>query len=104
MDETDPEYWPTQLQEIFAAIGMAMGDGRLTPDTLKSVRLPNDEFTICHVSAEDAGRTRGHYRISMAGGQWTFRSGTLEKLSRGAVKKHSSPQHPTDPGTTMVRK
>ncbi len=27
MDETDPKYWPTQLQEIFAAIGIAMGDG-----------------------------------------------------------------------------
>jgi hypothetical protein len=75
MDETDPEYWPTQLREIFAAIGAAMVDTRLTPDTLRSVRLPNDEFTICHVSAEEAGWKRGHYRISMAGGQWTSDQG-----------------------------
>jgi len=92
MDETDPEYWPTQLQGIFAAIGVALGERRLTPDTLRSVRLPNDEFTICHVSAEEAGWKRGHYRISMAGGEWKFRSGTLEKLSRAAVKKQSALQ------------
>jgi hypothetical protein len=96
VDETDPEYWPTQLQEIFAAVGVAMGDRRLTRDTLKSVRLPNDEFAICHVSAEKAGRKRGHYRISMAGGQWTFRSGALGKLSRQAAKRHSTPRRPTD--------
>lgn len=94
MDETDPEYWPTQLQEIFAAVGVAMGHKRLTPDTLKSVQLPNDEFTICHVSAEEAGWKRGHYRIWMAGGQWKFTSGTLEKLSRRAVKEHFPRRHP----------
>jgi hypothetical protein len=104
MDETDPEYWPTQLREIFAAIGAAMVDTRLTPDTLKSVRLPNDEFTICHVSAEEAGWKRGHYRISMAGGQWTFRPGILEKLSREAVKRYSTPRRPPNSDTTMPRK
>jgi hypothetical protein len=86
MNEDDPEYWPTQLQEVFAAIGAAMGDGRLTPATLKSVHMPNDEFTISHVSGREAGWKRGHYKISMTGGQWAFQSGRLEKLSRAAAK------------------
>lgn len=95
MDEADPEYWPTQLQEIFAAVGVAIGERRLTPDTLRLVRLPNEEFTIQHISAGEAGRKRGHYRISMAGGAWNFRSGLLEKLSRAAIKKQSAIQSPT---------
>jgi hypothetical protein len=86
MDENDPEYWPTQLQEIFAAIGSAMGGRRLSPETLKSVQMPNDEFTISHVSAKERGWKRGQYRISMAGGRWNFSSGRLEKLSRAAAK------------------
>jgi len=86
MDENDPEYWPTQLQEIFAAIGAAIGERRLTPETLKSVHLLNDEFTISHVSRREAGWKRGHYKISIAGGQWRFQSGRLEKLSRAAAK------------------
>jgi hypothetical protein len=86
VDENDPEYWPSQLQEIFAAVGIAIGDRRLTPETLKSVHMPNDEFKICHVSGKEAGWKRGHYIISMTGGQWKFSSGRLEKLSRAAVK------------------
>jgi hypothetical protein len=86
MNEDDPEYWPTQLQEIFAAIGAAMGDKRLTPETLKSVHMPSDEFAISHVRGDEVGRKHGHYKISMTGGQWAFQSGRLEKLSRAAAK------------------
>jgi hypothetical protein len=92
MNENDPEYWPAQLQEIFAAIGAAMGDRRLTPETLKSVLMPNDEFTISHVSGREAGWKSGYYKISMTGGQWTFRSGRLEKLSRAAAKSKIQPR------------
>jgi hypothetical protein len=63
MNENDPEYWPAQLQEIF----VAMGDRRLTPEPLKSVHMPNDKFTISHVSAREAGWKSGHYKISITG-------------------------------------
>jgi hypothetical protein len=91
VDENDLGYWPTQLQEIFAAVGIAMGERRLTPETLKSVHMPNDEFTISHVSGKEAGWKRGHYTITMTGGYWRFPSGRLEKLSRAAVENKAPP-------------
>ena len=89
MNEDDPGYWPTQLQEIFAAVGAAMGEKRLTPETLKSVHMLNDGFVIAHVSGKEAGWRRGHYRISMTGGEWKFSSGKMEKLARCAFKSRS---------------
>lgn len=86
MDDTDPSYWPTQLQEIFAAVGRAMNDKRLTPETLELVRMPNDQFTISHVARNDLSRKSGYYQISTHGGRWIFRSGKLEKLCRAAAR------------------
>lgn len=86
MDDTDPRYWPTQLQEIFAAVGRAMGEKRLTPETLKLVRMPDDQFTISHVARNDVSRKTGYYQISTCGGRWKFRSGHLEKLCRAAAR------------------
>lgn len=86
MDEDDPENWPTQLQEIFAAVGCAMDGKRLTPATLNLVRMPSDQSTISHVARNNLSRTTGYYRISTHGGQWAFRSGKLEKLCRAAAR------------------
>jgi hypothetical protein len=86
MDDTDPKYWPTQLQEIFAAVGRAMDEKRLTPETLNLVQMPNDQFTISHVARNDFSRKTGYYQISTYGGRWTFRSGKLERLCRAAVR------------------
>jgi hypothetical protein len=86
MDDTDPKYWPTQLQEIFAAVGRAMDEKRLTPETLNLVQMPNDQFTISHVARNDFSRKTGHCQISTYGGRWTFRSGKLERLCRAAAR------------------
>jgi hypothetical protein len=87
MNEDDPDYWPTQLQEIFAAIGRAMAGKRLTPATLQLVKLPDEQFKISHVSGAELGQKKGRYQISMVGGCWTFQSGALEKLSSAAVAR-----------------
>jgi hypothetical protein len=81
---------------IFAAIGHAMGDKRLHPETLNSI--PTHEGAILaghrvifeHVSAEALGRRRkGQYQITVEGpafaGRWCFLSGKLERLSRRAA-------------------
>jgi len=86
MDDTDPKYWPTQLQEIFAAVGRAMDEKRLTPATLNLVQMPDNQFTISHVARNDVSRKTGYYQISTDGGRWTFRSGKLEKLCRAAAR------------------
>ncbi|MBR0777003.1 hypothetical protein JQ625_19375 [Bradyrhizobium diazoefficiens] len=86
MDEDDPEYWPTQLQEIFAAVGRAKDGKRLTPATLNLVRMPSEQSTISHVARNDLSRKTGCYRISTHGGDWAFRSGRLEKLCRAAAR------------------
>ncbi|MBR0964622.1 hypothetical protein JQ554_12810 [Bradyrhizobium diazoefficiens] len=98
MDDTDPKYWPTQLQEIFAAVGRAMEGNRLTPETLKLVRMPNDQFMISHVARNDVSRKTGYYQISTYGGRWTFRSGKLEKLCRAAARVALGQRRPTCTG------
>ena len=82
MDDTDPKYWPTQLQEIFAAVGRAIDEKRLTPETLNLVQMPNDQFTISHVARNDFSRKTSYYQISTCGGRWTFRGKIGEALSR----------------------
>ena len=78
-----------------------MGDKRLHPDTLKLIPgafgsiLSDHQVIVEHISASELGRRRkGRYRITIVGpafgGQWGFRSGHLEKLSRAAAKSVTS--------------
>jgi hypothetical protein len=86
MEMDDVEWWPTQLQAVFAAIGAAMGGKRLTPETLQSVQLPDNRFSVGHVSGNEIGRRKGYYLITIKGGQWKFTSGRLERLCRSAAR------------------
>jgi hypothetical protein len=86
MNDDDPEYWASQLRAVFAAVGNAMGERRLTPETLKSVRLADDQFSISHVPGTDIGSRKGYYLISTDGGRWKFLSGKLQRLARAASK------------------
>jgi hypothetical protein len=89
--------WPTDLQFVFAVIGRAMGEKRLSPGTLETIPtaqgsiLADHRVTIIHVSGKDAGHKRGHYIVTITGsridGRWSFRSGELETLSRSAFLK-----------------
>jgi hypothetical protein len=93
----DPGWWPPHVQAIFTAIGEAMGDKRLHPETLNSVSstfgsiLSGHQVIIEHVPARDVGGRKGRYRITVEGpafgGRWQFWSGKLEKLSRAAANK-----------------
>jgi hypothetical protein len=86
MNDDDPEYWPSQLRAVFTAVGNAMGEERLTPETLKSVQLA-DQFSIAHIPGSEVGRRKGYYLISTDGARWKFLSGKLQKLSRAAAKE-----------------
>jgi hypothetical protein len=92
------DWWPPHVQAIFAAIGQAMGEKRLHPDTLTMIPsgvesvLPGHQVTVEHVSAKDLGRRKtGQYRIRVEGpalaGGWRFYPGKLERLSRLAVNR-----------------
>jgi hypothetical protein len=70
MNHNDLEWWPRQLREIFAAVGAVMGERRLTPDVLQSVRHPDNRFSISHVSGEQLARRKGMYVISAKGAAW----------------------------------
>jgi hypothetical protein len=85
------DWWPSHVRTIFAAIGRAMGEKRLTPETLLSVPsgfgsiLDGHEVSVKHVSGKSLGRRKGYYQIDVEGprfaGQWKLSSGELEKLS-----------------------
>ncbi len=94
--EEDFQWWPAHVQTVFTAIGQAMGEKRLNPQTLRSVPsavggiLPGHQVTIRHVSGKELGRRKGHYLLIIDGpifaGSWRFFSGNLETLSRSAAK------------------
>jgi hypothetical protein len=96
----DPDWWPPHVRAIFAAIGKAMGDKRLHPDTLKSISrasgsiLSGHQVIVEHVPGKDIGRRKGRYQITVEGpafgGRWHFWSGKLEKLSRAAANKNKT--------------
>jgi hypothetical protein len=85
MDDTNPKYWPTQLQEIFAAVGRAIDEKRLTHETLNLVQMPNDQFTISHVARNDFSRKTSYYQIPRVGVAGPF-AGKLERLCRAAAR------------------
>src|SRR5580704_7383244 len=99
--DDNPEWWPPHVQAILAAIGQAMGDKRLHPDTLKSIPsgfgsiLRDHQVIVEHLSMKEFGSRKNRYRITVEGpvfgGQWGFRSGDLEKLSRAAAVMKRSP-------------
>jgi hypothetical protein len=97
-EDDDLGRWPPHVQTIFAAIGRALGERRLTPETLEAIPkefgaiLPAHLVAIFHVPARDLGRRRkGQYRVRVDGpifgGGWHFSSGKLERLSRLATHK-----------------
>src|SRR5579871_6533918 len=97
------DWWPPHVQALFAAVGRAMGRGRLHPDTLEALPngfgaiLPGHQVEIVHVAAREFGRRRkGQYRIivrgPVLGGGWHFSSGKLERLSRLAAQEATGPR------------
>jgi hypothetical protein len=94
MEKLSLESWPEDLQHAFAAIGRAMNGKRLVPEILALVPsshgsvVPQHLTSVSHVSGT-SGRRRGHYIIRIVGprtdGQWRFRAGQLETLSRLAA-------------------
>lgn len=96
MDDDDLQWWPGHVQAMFAAIGRAMGDKRLRPETLRSIPsafgsiLPGHQVTVSHISGKALGRRKGHYELLVEGpafaGRWRFVSGKLERLSRFAAE------------------
>jgi hypothetical protein len=104
-DDDNPDWWPPHVQAILAAIGQAMGDKRLHPETLKAVPnglgsiLSGHQVIIEHFPGRVFGRRKGRYQITVEGpafaGKWGFRSGHLEKLSR-AVAKGATPKFKRD--------
>jgi hypothetical protein len=85
MKPYDLEWWPKQLQEVFAAIGIAMAGKRLRPEMLSNVPLSSDRAVISHVSGKEIGQRKGYYVIEIDRGRWKFMSGQLERLARAAV-------------------
>ena len=93
-DSDDVRWWPSHVREIFLAIGRAMGDARLRPETLRSVPsefgsiLAEHKVEVTHVSGKTLNRRKGFYLIDVDGprfgGHWKFSSGQLERLSRSA--------------------
>jgi hypothetical protein len=95
------DWWPSNVQALFAAVGRAIGEGRLHPTTLEALPkgfgsiLPGHQMKISHIPAKELGRRRkGQYRILVSGpafgGGWHFSSGKLERLSRLAAHKATS--------------
>jgi hypothetical protein len=92
MDRDRIEYWPAYLQSVFAAIGRAMGERKLTPAVVqalpsgRSAIVAGHQVSVAHSPGRRAGPRTGHYVITVTGGQinvcWRFRAFELEKLSR----------------------
>lgn len=92
--EDNPAHWPSDLQQVFVAIGREMAGGRLRPEiaeralpALKRSLMPK-RVDVRH-GAKGSSDER-HYTIDIGGptfgGSWRFRSGDLEKLCLAAAK------------------
>src|ERR1700722_1474433 len=88
-----PLEWPADLNAVFAAIGQAMGGGRLNPEVLKRVPtgrgvvVPGHQVRLIHGPKGTAAR----YVIEVDGDRWDcarwfFRSGQLEELARATCR------------------
>jgi hypothetical protein len=96
MDRTRLEYWPAQLQSVFAVIGKSMGDKRLMPDmargvpTTRGAVVAGHEVQIAYVLGKRTGPRCGHYVVTVLGPKisacWKFRPTELEKLSRSVSR------------------
>jgi hypothetical protein len=94
--EQDPRGWPDDMIAVFAALGRAIGEQQLRPESI--ARLPQGSgaiveghvVKITHRAGRELGEKRGRYTIEIRGarwldgGEWTFLSGHLEGLARGA--------------------
>jgi hypothetical protein len=92
MDRDHIEYWPAYLQSVFAAVGRAMGERKLTPAILNAVPegrsaiVAGHQVSIVHAPSPRGGPRTGYYVITITGGQinvcWRLRTVELETLSR----------------------
>lgn len=88
--------WPDDLILIFTAINKVMAGRQLNPEMLarlpigKDAIVPGHTVEITHRTAAELGERRGRYTIELRGarwvdgGRWSFVSGQLERLARGA--------------------
>ena len=96
MDKARLEYWPAQLQSVFAAIGKAMGDKPLMPHMAKAVPssrgsiVAGHQVQIAYILGKRIGPRCGHYVVTVVGPKinacWKFRPIELEKLSRAVTR------------------
>ena len=68
--------WPDDLHLVFAAVGEAMGEGRLRPELLAALPagvgaiLPGHRVIVTHVPKTVSGHKHGHYLIEANGERW----------------------------------
>ena len=106
MDRTRLEYWPAQLQSVFAVIGKSMGDKRLMPNMARGVPstrgaiVAGHEVQIAYVLGKRGGPRSGHYVVTVLGPKisacWKFRPVELEKLSRSVSRALGQADAPRD--------
>jgi hypothetical protein len=87
------EWWPSHVRKAFSNLGQALGQQQLNPAILARVNregLTGHQIIFGHVSRKDLGSKKGMYTLEITGpvyaGTWTFRSGLLENLARGAAQ------------------
>jgi len=92
MDRNKVEYWPADLQAVFAVVGQSIRDKPLTPETASSIPntrgsiVEGHRVTINYKSGKRIGPRTGRYVVTIFGpsvnASWQFRPFELEKLSR----------------------
>ena len=98
MNREELTSWPSDLHLVFAALGRAMGERRLSPAILDKVPMgfgcliADHHVHVTHKSKDELAQRRGRYFIEINGnrwdrGKWSLETGVLEKLSRLAAQR-----------------
>jgi hypothetical protein len=109
MDRNKIEYWPADLQAVFAVIGELITDKPLAPGMASSIPntrgsiVEGHRVTINYVSGKRIGPRTGRYVVTIFGpsvnASWQFRPFELEKLSRSVTKAIGRPSELNDGGS-----
>jgi hypothetical protein len=96
------EYWPADLQAVFAAIGELIGDKPLAPGMASSIPntrgsiVEGHRVTVNYVTGKRIGPRTGRYVVTIFGPSvnesWQFRPLELEKLSRSVGEAIGRPR------------